>query len=150
MVFYPEGLRHRVWNVGVSPVLRIFADDDLTLLRRLRILIRLVIVVAFAVLLAAPFFGPGKYVDIAGILFAIAGAARLFLAEEIEKRLAPFNDKNAYPNGPPSVAMQELIMPEAGPYSAEAPGLSRYYYSKRGIILLLFGFTLQLVSAIIG
>jgi len=50
----------------------------------------------------------------------------------------------------PSVAMRELIMPEgSGPYDAESPYISQFYYKKRGVLLLFIGFALQMVGDLV-
>ena len=82
------------------------------------------------------------------MLFDIAGALRLFLLEEIQDALSGFKP-NKYGNLP-SVAMRELIMPEgSGPYDAESPYISQFYYKKRGVLLLFIGFALQMVGDLV-
>jgi hypothetical protein len=50
----------------------------------------------------------------------------------------------------PSVAMRELVMPEAGPYDADADHISIFYYKKRGILFLFIGFVLQMIGDLVG
>ena len=51
----------------------------------------------------------------------------------------------------PSVAMRELIMPEAsGPYDTTSDLVSQFYYKKRGVLFLFIGFVLQMISDLVG
>jgi hypothetical protein len=61
--------------------------------------------------------------------------------------LAGFEDRR---DNLPSVAMRELIMPEAGPFDADTPYVCHFYYKKRGVLLLFVGFVLQLIGDLIG
>jgi hypothetical protein len=80
-----------------------------------------------------------------GLLFDIAGALRLFLLDEIQDSLSGFKP-NEYGNLP-SAATRELVMPEAsGPYHAESPHISQFYYQKRGVLFLFIGFLLQMTG----
>jgi hypothetical protein len=41
-------------------------------------------------------------------------------------------------------------MPEAsGPYDANSPQMSQFYYKKRGVFLLLIGFALQIIGDLV-
>ena len=72
-----------------------------------------------------------------GLLFDIAGVLRLFLLDELIDALEPFKEHENLP----SVAMRELIMPEAsGPYTTESHHVSIFYYNKRGVLFLFIGF----------
>ena len=135
-----------LWERAIDPLLRLFADDELTFLRRLRGVIQVVILAAVILLLAA-FKHPTHLVTASGLLFDIAGALRLFLLDELTEALEPFKERESLP----SVAMRELIMPEAsGPYTAESPHMSLYFYNKRGVLLLFLGFTLQMIGDFVG
>jgi hypothetical protein len=94
----------------------------------------------------------GKLLNIAGLLFDIAGALRLFLFEQIGESLRPFENRKKYPRGPPSVAMRELIMPEAGPYPIDSrqSAVAEFWYRNRGVVFLVFGFILQVIATLIG
>ena len=139
-----------IWHWTCSPVLRLFADDDLSLLLRLRLLIQLTLVTGIAFLIASIYFGP-KILNAAGLIFDVAGVLRLFLYEELRESLEPFLDEKAYPQGPPSVAMRELIMPENyGPYEPDLPGLSTFYFRKRGVLYLVLGFVFQLAATLLS
>jgi hypothetical protein len=155
--FYPGGIGDRVWHYGVWPVLRLLARDDLTVYRRLRTLVNVtvigaIVLVACAVLARTFALNPAKLINIAGLMFDIAGVFRLFLFEQIGESLRPFQDEKEYPRGPPSVAMRELIMPEAGPYSIESPesAVAEFWYRNRGVVFLVVGFVLQVIATLMG
>jgi hypothetical protein len=138
-----------VWKYAVDPVLRFFADDELALLRRTRMVVQVALSVAILLLPASYFFSPVRLITASGLLFDIAGVLRLFLLEEIERNLVGFKP-NEYGNLP-SVAMRELVMPEAsGPYHADSPPMSLFYYKKRGVLFLFIGFVLQMISDLFG
>ena len=134
-----------IWKRAIDPLVRAFAHDELTLLRRTRGFIQVVLLIAVLMLPIAFFYQPAHMITGSGLLFDIAGALRLFLVEEIQDALSGFKP-NKYGNLP-SVAMRELIMPEAsGPYDAEAPHISQFYYKKRGVLFLFIGFALQMIG----
>src|SRR6516165_5348947 len=92
--FHPSGIGDRVWHYGVwQPFLRLLARDELTVYRRLRTLVNVIVIgaivlVAFAVVLAVAFaVTSAKIVNIAGLLFDIAGVLRLLLFEQIGESL---------------------------------------------------------------
>ena len=89
----------------------------------------------------------GHLFTASGLLFDIAGVLRLFLLEELTEALEPFEERENLP----SVAMRELIMPEAaGPYDTETPHVTRFYYNKRGVLFLFLGFFLQMIGDLVG
>ena len=137
------------WKYVVDPVLRKLAGDELALLQRARGLIQMGICAAFLLIFISVFTNTGRLLNAAGLLFDIAGALRLFLLEEVNVALAGFKT-NEYGNLP-SVAMRELVMPEAsGPFDANSNHMSQFYYAKRGVLLLCAGFTFQLLGGWIG
>jgi hypothetical protein len=137
------------WKAIVDPALRSFAADELSLLRRIRGVIQVVLLMAMLMLAISPFYSTAHMITGSGLLFDIAGAVRLFVVEEIEKSLAGFKE-NEFGNVP-SVAMGELIMPEAsGPYDAASDLMSQFYYKKRAILFLFIGFVLQLIGGLAG
>ena len=72
---------------------------------------------------------------------------RLFLFDELQDALEPFKERERLS----SVAMRELVMPEgSGPYTAESPHVSMFYYRKRGVLFLFIGFALQMAGDILG
>jgi len=157
--FHPSGIGDRVWHYGVwQPFLRLLARDELTVYRRLRTLVNVIVIgaivlVAFAVVLAVAFaVTSAKIVNIAGLLFDIAGVLRLLLFEQIGESLRPFEDEKSYPRGPPSVVMRELIMPEAGPYPIESreSAVAEFWYRNRGVMFLIVGFLLQVTATLMG
>jgi hypothetical protein len=134
------------WVRVIDPLLRVFANDSLTAFRRLRGLIQIILLFALLLLVAA-FFHPRHLFTASGLLFDIAGVLRLFLLEELTVALEPFKERENLP----SVAMRELIMPEAsGPYTTESPEVSLFYYNKRGVFFLFVGFVLQMVGDFVG
>jgi len=134
-----------IWARAVDPTLRFFADDELTAFRKLRGLVQIILLLAILLVPVSFFFIPGHILTASGLLFDIAGVLRLFLLEEIEDSL-PEYEPNEY-GDVPSVAMRELIMPEtSGPYHADSPAISRFYYKKRGVLFLCVGFVLQLIG----
>lgn len=138
-----------LWTRATDPILRAFADDELVLLRRLRLVIQLVVLTALVMLPLSLFFNAGHMITGSGLLFDVAGALRLFLHETISTELAGFKE-NEYGNVP-SVAMRELIMPEAsGPYDMNSNQMSLFYYQKRAILYLFIGFVLQLIGSFVG
>lgn len=135
------------WKNAVDPVLRRFAVDDLTLLRRARGLIQLLVGFSVLLIIVSPFHYTSHLLIASGLLFDIAGAMRVFLLEEIETSLAGFKP-NEYGNVP-SVAMRELIMPEDGYYDVASDDIGGFYYKKRGVLFLFAGFILQLIGDLV-
>jgi hypothetical protein len=141
-------LGNSIWKRFIDPALRKFASDELTFWRRARGLIQIILLLATLLVPASIFYSTAHLLTASGLLFDIAGALRLFLFDEIHDALSGFkeNEDGNYP----SVAMRELIMPEAqGPYDSESPYISRYYFKKRGVLFLLIGFLLQLIGGIV-
>jgi hypothetical protein len=135
------------WARILDPALRLFADDTLAAFRRTRGIIQVILVIAILLIPAAFFFHPGHLLTASGLLFDIAGVLRLFLFDELQDALEPFKKREHIP----SVAMRELIMPEgSGPYTAESPHISMFYYRKRGVLFLFIGFALQMAGDILG
>jgi hypothetical protein len=138
-----------LWKAIIDPALRTFAADELTVLRRVRGVIQVVLLVALLMLAASLFYSPGHMITGSGLLFDIAGALRLFIVEGIESNLSGFKE-NEFGNVP-SVAMRELIMPEAsGPYDATSDWMSQFYYKKRAVLFLFIGFVLQMIGDLVG
>jgi hypothetical protein len=138
-----------LWEVVIDRLLRTFADGDLTFLRRLRGVIQIILLLAALLVPFSFFYSPGHLLTASGLLFDIAGALRLFLLEELDTASEGFEENEQ--GNLPSVAMRELIMPEAsGPYDAESPYMSRFYYNKRGVLFLFVGFSLQMVGDLCG
>jgi hypothetical protein len=133
-----------LWARAVDPALRFFADDHLIFLRRIRGVIQVTLLVAALMIPVSLFYSTAHMLTASGLLFDIAGALRLFLFEEVTESLDGF-EENKYGNLP-SVAMRELIMPEDGPFDADTPYVTHFYYRKRGVLFLFIGFLLQLVG----
>jgi len=93
----------------------------------------------------ALFYNTAHVLTASGLLFDIAGALRLFLLEEIDHQIAGFTP-NEYGNYA-SVAMRELIMPEGvSVREINDRHISFFYYKKRGVLFLFFGFVLQMLG----
>jgi hypothetical protein len=136
----------KCWAKVVDPLLRVVVgQDDITSLQRIRASIQLTLLVAVALLPIAPFYNTAHMLTASGLLFDIAGALRLFLLEEIDYQIAGFtpNEHGNYP----SVAMRELIMPEGvSVREINDRHISFFYYKKRGVLFLFFGFVLQMLG----
>jgi len=137
------------WTKVIDPVLRtIVADDGYSAFRTVRGIIQIIILVAVLLLPISLFWRPGHLLTASGLLFDIAGVLRLFLLEEINNALEHFRETR--PDNLPSVAMRELIMPEAsGPYDIESPFIQRFFYEKRAVFFLFIGFVLQMIGDLV-
>lgn len=97
-------------------------------------------------------------VNSAGLCLDIIGTIRLFLNEEWERILENYHDEQKYPYGPPSYIMREYFEfdnpdPEWVGQSNEKIQdfeLARYIYWIRGLVFLVLGFVLQLLSSWMG
>jgi hypothetical protein len=137
------------WSRVIHPTLRLFADQDIEFYRRIRGVIQITVLVALLLIPASYFYNPARLLTASGLLFDIAGALRVFLLEELTEALAGVKENEA--GNLPSVAMRELIMPEAaGPYNAQSPHMSFFYYKKRGVLYLFVGFVLQMIGDLFG
>src|SRR5262245_18006437 len=142
-------LGNEVWQRAIDPPLRAFANQDVDFLRRTRGLVQCTLLFAVGLLPIGIFYNSGHLLTASGLLFDIAGILRLFLLEQIEQSLHGFAP-NEYGNVP-SVAMRELIMPEAsGPYDSESHHMSLFYYKRRGIFFLFIGFLLKMAGDLLG
>jgi hypothetical protein len=139
-----------VWHYAIDPLLRLFATDLLVATQRLRAVIQIVLAVAIVLIPVSIFYKTGHALTASGLLFDIAGALRLFLLEENTHALSGFVE-NEFGNLP-SVAMRELVMPEAGPFNEDREGneISQFYYRKRGVFFLFIGFVLQMIADLVG
>jgi hypothetical protein len=138
-----------LWNYAVDPLLRCLAHDVFTFLRRARGFIQVVLLLAILLIPVSFFYRTAHLLTASGLLFDIAGVLRLFLFEEVQHALAGYKETR-YGNLP-SVAMRELVMPEAsGPYHADSPHISLFFYEKRGVLFLFVGFLLQLIADLSG
>ena len=139
-----------VWARIVDPVLlAVLGRDDTTSLLRIRAAIQITVLFALVLLPVALFFWSGRLVNGSGLLFDIAGAARIFLLEEISHAIADDtpNEHGNYHSG----TMREFIMPEGtGQRSINDNPTSFFYYKKRGVFFLFLGFALQMLSDFVG
>jgi len=142
-------LGNRVWVAGVEPVLCSFSGSELAALRSIRGVVQISVLLAIVLLPLSLFYKTSHILNASGLLFDIAGILRLFLLEQVEANLKTFTE-NKYGNLP-SVAMRELVMPEAsGPYDSDSDYIKRFYYHKRGVLFLFLGFVLQMIANFIG
>lgn len=135
------------WRI-VERLLFLFADDRLTLARRTRFLIHGLLIFSTVVFACGIAQWKSAYVNSAGIVLDICGALRLFLKEEWDDILQYYADTNAYPYGPPSYIMREYFADDTSPalIEDEKARLSGHYYANRGVLMLVLGFSLQLLS----
>jgi hypothetical protein len=138
-----------LWARVIDPILRtIIGDDDTTALQRIRAGIQLTVLAAVVLLPISLFWNTAHVLTASGLLFDIAGAARVFLLEEIDNALAGHEVKD---ENYPSAAMRELIMPEGiAEEKINDSHISFFYYKKRGVLFLFFGFVLQMIADIVG
>jgi hypothetical protein len=73
-----------IWARLIDPALRVFGDDGLTALRRLRGVMQIVVLLAILLVPVSFFWKPSHLLAASGLLFDIAGVLRLFLLEEID------------------------------------------------------------------
>jgi len=94
----------------------------------------------------------GKLITISGLMFDISGVIRLFLDDEWKDIVSLFSDTQEYPYGPPSYVTRELFADENVEVSGEEEqgSIKRHYYNKRGFILIMIGFILQLIGIVIA
>jgi hypothetical protein len=139
-----------VWARIIDPILLVvLGKDETTSLMRVRAAIQVTVLAASVLLVVALFFRSGRTINASGLLFDIAGAARIFLLEEIDHALSEYQP-NPYGNYP-SPAMREFIMPEGtAQRSINDNRVSFFYYKKRGVLFLFFGFVLQMISDFVG
>ncbi|HZR76762.1 hypothetical protein [Bradyrhizobium sp.] len=139
------------WTKAVDPILCRIAGDGYSALRTIRGIIQIIILVAILLLPISVFYKPSHMLTASGLLFDIAGVLRLFLLEEINSSLEHFRETR--PDNLPSVAMRELIMPEAaGPYQEDTSDdafIHRFYYAKRAVFFLFLGFVLQMIGDLV-
>ena len=139
-----------IWARLVDPVLLfVLGRDDMTSLVRIRAAIQNILLIAVVLLLVAAFFRSGRMINASGLLFDIAGAARIFVLEEINHTVADdqADEHGNYRSG----TMRECIMPEGTrERSINDNYISFFYYKKRGVSFLFFGFLLQMIADIVS
>jgi hypothetical protein len=139
-------LGDKAWANIIDPALRfLLGQDETTSLLRIRAGIQITLLVAVALLPVSFFWNSAHVITASGLLFDIAGAARIFLLEEIDYALSGYkpNEHDNYP----SVAMREFIMPEGiNEDKINDNPISFFYYKKRGVLFLFFGFVLQMIG----
>jgi hypothetical protein len=107
---------------------------------------------AIVLTIAAPFFHFVKMIALGGLMFDVAGVIRLFMDEEWDKLLEHYKDETKYPNGPPSYITRELFADTNVDVTidTEEYDVGRYYYYRRGFLLIIVGFLLQALAVIIA
>jgi hypothetical protein len=135
-----------LWTKLVDPMLRFGAGgNDLKTFQRVRAAIQLTVFAALVLLPLSFLYKPAHMLTACGLLFDIAGVMRIFLLERIDHELSSFTPKQdgTYP----SVAMRELLMPEAvRMMEINDRDISFFYYKQRGVVFLFVGFVLQMIG----
>jgi hypothetical protein len=145
-----EAFLDRIWKI-IERLLRRFADDLVTLIARTKRII------FFAALVAAGMFVYGlmswhsNWVNSSGVIFDICGALQLFVKEEwrdlSSKYVELYGNEEKYPYGPPSHVTRVLSEHDERNESPDyANGLGPHYFNNIGVLLLVIGFSFQLIS----
>ena len=130
------------------------AADQLAFARVLRLLIAGMIPISIVVFVSGLVLWRGWVVIVAGLTMNMAGTLRLFLDDEWNSILSNYEDEKQYPYGPPSYVTRELFAddnPEALDEGEpnEDQFMVRYFYGKRGLIVLFLGFAMGLIGTLI-
>ncbi len=141
-----------IWTRAIDPAYDgLSATMRLPQLRRLRGAIQVILLFAVLLLPVSLFWSTGHVLTASGLLFDIAGAAQVFMLEEIEAAVSAYSQNEA--GNLPSVAMREFVMPEAHPHEPdkEVEPISRILLPQARRVLFLFvGFALQMVGDFMG
>lgn len=150
--YYIDKCQTTAWRFLVRRVLPLFARDRLEIYRRLRRLVGIFVGVAIVLTAAAPFFHLVKMLALAGLMFDVAGVIRLFMDEEWDELLQHFRDEKKYPHGPPSYITRELFADTNVEVTADSEeyDVARYYYYRRGFLLIILGFLMQALAVILA
>jgi hypothetical protein len=150
--YYINLVQTAVWRFLVRKLLPIVATSRLQIYRKLRHVANTFVCLAIVLALAAPFFHLVKMVALAGLMFDVAGVFRLFMDDEWDELLQFYKDETKYPNGPPSYVTRELFADTNVEVAAdtEENDISRYYYRRRGFLLIVVGFLLQALAVILA
>ncbi len=128
--------------------------NRLELISIFRRLVKLSALIAVIFIAAAILFLSPKLLTVSGMLFDLAGLARIFIDEEWEDITALYSNTDDYPYGPPSHVTRELFRddnPDAiGEVSEEFETIARHLYWRRGLALVILGFVLQLVGTVLS
>ena|ERR1700722_11287736 len=141
-----------IWRFAARKALPLIAKDRLEIFRRLRGLIDLLIWSAIIFTVAAPFFHLIKMLALAGLMFDAAGVIRLFMDEEWSEIIHLFSDQTKYPNGPPSYITRELLADDIPEVAGDTDqnSVERYFYYRRGFLLIIIGFIWQAAAVILA
>ena len=149
---YAFAVQTTAWRFIVRRLLPIVAENRLEVFKRLRGLVDLLIWLAIILTIAAPFLHLVKMLALAGLMFDVAGVVRLFMDDEWSEVLEHFADETKYPNGPPSYITRELFADENPEVAGDTDqnSLERYFYYRRGFLLIILGFLWQAVAVILA
>jgi hypothetical protein len=136
----------KFWAYVIDPFLRfVLGEDETVSLLRIRAAIQFTLLVAVVLIPVSLFWNTAHMLTASGLLFDIAGVLRIFLLEQTADALKGYKP-NEYDNYP-SVAMREFIMPEGiNEAKVNDSPISFFYYKKRGVLYLFFGFVLQMIG----
>jgi hypothetical protein len=150
--YYFSSLQTGLWRLIVRRVLPLVARDRLQFFKRLRGMVDVLILVAIVLTIAAPFVHLVKMIAIAGLMFDVAGVIRLFMDEEWAEIIEHFADEKKYPRGPPSYITRELFANENVEVAGDTDhnSIERYFYYRRGFLLIILGFVWQAVAVILA
>lgn len=149
--FYLGTIQTAIWRFVVRKCLPFLAGNKLEVLRRLRYLATTFVWLAVILTVAAPFLHLVKAIALAGLMFDVAGVIRLFLDEEWDELLQPYRDEKKYPYGPPSYITREMFADTDTNVTADSEeyAVERYYYYRRGFLLIILGFIWQAIAVIL-
>ncbi|MGV1917090.1 hypothetical protein [Rhizobium sp. 22-785-1] len=149
-----DRIENLVIRVLFARALPAIAGDRLQLVGMFRIIVRVSALIAVLVLVVAVLTLNAKLLVVSGMLFDLAGIARIFIDEEWSDLLSAYTDENAYPYGPPSYVTRELFKDEDPDALGEIPEhhepMARHFYWRRGLAMVLVGFLLQLIGTVLG
>ena len=130
------------------------APNRLQLIRVFRRTVKLSVLLALGLVILATTNSSAKLLQIAGMLLDLAGIARIFIDEEWDSILSYYADEKEFPYGPPSHVTREMFQDDNPDTLGDIPEavetMARHLYWRRGLVLVILGFTLQLVGTALG
>lgn len=150
--YYLEKIQTTLWCFLVQRCLPLLAQNRLEIYRQLRRLVSFFVVLATILAIASPFFHLVKMLALAGLMFDVAGVIRLFMDEEWDELLEHYRDVTKYPNGPPSYVTRELFADSNVEVTIDTEefDVARYYYYRRGFLLIIGGFLMQALAVMLA
>lgn len=128
------------------------APDRIRLIVLFRHLIKVTILVATVLIVISVIFSSAKVLTVSGMLFDLAGLARIFIDEEWEEIPESFSNINKYPGGPPSYITRELFVdhnPDVlGEVDEDRRLIAYHLYWRRGLAFIILGMALQVIGTI--